>query len=330
VAVLLVATGGTIASRPRPDGAVAASLGGADLLARLPLEHGSDVEVVDVAGGPSWNFDRDSQTEIVRLVARALGVGSTDGVVVTHGTDTVEESAWLTELLARPLTARGAVVFTAAMRHADEVGADGPRNLADALSVARSTVARDRGVLVCVNGELHHARWVLKTDTTAVHTFRSPSVAPVGHVVDGRPVFTLPSPPPPPATEPDTPLDARVAVVVSHAGVDAELVDWHLDRGCTGIVVEAPGAGNAHEALVPGIARAIDVDVPVVVSSRCLTGPVAPIYGGPGGHAELAAMGVIGAGDLSTAKARVALTVALGRAEGARTSAVRAFFEALA
>jgi L-asparaginase len=310
VTVLLVATGGTIASRPRADGAVAVALTGAALLDRLRADVRRDVDVLDVARGPSWNFDPATQAEIARTVGGALLDGY-DGVVVTHGTDTLEETAWLTELLARPLTSSGAIVFTAAMRHADEVGADGPRNLADALAVARHPAARSRGALVCVDGEVHHARWVTKTDTTALSTFRSPAAAPLGRVA-GSVRFVLDAPPPPPAVPLATPVDASVAVVVSHAGVDGAVVDWHLEHGARGLVVDTPGAGNVHHALVPGIHRAVERGISVVVTSRCLTGAVAPVYGGPGGHAELAAAGVISGRDLRAAKARIALAVALG------------------
>ncbi|MGH9184447.1 MAG: asparaginase, partial [Acidimicrobiales bacterium] len=287
--ILLLATGGTIASQPRPsDGAVTTALKGADLLATIPGAEVDDaevddaevddVEVVDIAHGPSWNFEPAFQAELAAQVREALESGQAGGVVVTHGTDTIAETAWLTELLASRASMRGPIVFTGAMRHAAEVGADGPRNLADALVVARSPEARGRGVLLCAGGQLHHARWVTKTDTTSVATFRSPSGGPLGRVVGRRPVFSLAAPAPPPDPPNGAVVDA-VAVVFSHGGIDGAVVDWHLERGARGLVVEATGAGNVAAPLLPGIERALGAGIPVVVASRCATGPVAPIYG---------------------------------------------------
>ena len=311
MSVLLLATGGTIASRPRPeDGAVTASLKGADLLATAGADRG-DVDVVDIAHGPSWNFEPEFQAEVAWTARQALAGGDVDGVVVTHGTDTVEETLWLAELLGRDATDRGPIVFTAAMRHAAETAADGPRNLADSLAVARSAEARGRGALLCVNGELHHARWVTKTDTVAVSTFRSPAAAPVGRVVAGVPVFAIASPAPPPPHPADGRIDTAVAQIRSRGGIDGGVVDWHVGRGAHGLVVEGTGAGNVNAALIPGLERAVGAGIPVVLASRCLTGPVAPIYGGPGGGAELATLGLIPAGDLGANRARLALMVAL-------------------
>ena len=125
VSVLLLATGGTIASQPRAgDGAVTASLKGADLLASTGVD-ASAVDVVDIAHGPSWNFEPEFQAEVAWTARQALVDGRASGVVVTHGTDTVEETLWLTELLAREATVAGPIVFTAAMRHAAETAAEG-------------------------------------------------------------------------------------------------------------------------------------------------------------------------------------------------------------
>ena len=307
--VLLLATGGTIASKVQPDGGVAVALSGRQLLETVPDLDTDGVEVVDVVSGPSWNFDVPTMASIARRVHDALAGGDVDGVVVTHGTDTIEETLWLTDLVAGRLTNRAAVVFTAAMRNAGHVDADGPANLRDALRLARSGDGRGRGALLCANGEVHEARWVTKTDSQSLDTFKS---------FGSRP-WTRP-----PAT---TDVEPDIAIIRAYGGIADEIVDWHVAGGARGLVIEGGGAGNVAGNLVPGIERAIAAGVPVVVVTRCLTGAVAPIYGGPGGGHTLASIGVIGGSDLSAGKARLALAVAMG--VDPALDAVRAWFEEL-
>lgn len=297
--VVLVAAGGTIASRRRADGAVAVALSGADLLARAGLDE-AGIEVVEAARGPSWSLAPEDMIAIARA---ALDAAERASVVVTIGTDTLEETAFLTWLLggSRP------IVFTGAMRSDDHPEADGPANLRAAAGVANSGDVD--GPVVHLAGQTHHARWVTKTDTTAPDSFRSLGGAG--------------SPGPPPAAGDH--LVTAVAEVRSHVGVDAGLIDWHLDRGARGLVIQATGAGNVHRCLVPGIERALAEGVPVVITTRCASGSVSPTYGGRGGGHELAARGCILAGDLSAHKARLALWVALG----ADPAAVRRWFAAL-
>lgn len=324
MSLTLIATGGTIASTRGEDGAVAATRSGADLLDLVP--DAADVEVVDLPVPGSWNMSGTHALRIARAARDALADGST-GVVITHGTDVLEETAFLAELVARSATVRGPIVFTAAMRHGSEFAPDGPRNLADALQVARTPAAAGRGTLVCLNGELHHARWVTKVHATALVAFASPGRAPVGTVDEVGVRFHLGAPPPP-ADPPEEPaLDASVPILVSHWDTDEDLVAFHLDRGAAGLVVEAGGAGNVNAGLLRGIDRALAEDVPVVVASRCRAGEVTPTYGGAGGFATLAAKGAIASAGLTAGKARLALQVALGL--GRSSDSVRAYFQAL-
>ena len=312
MAVLLVACGGTIASRARPDGrGVGVALTGDELLDALGIER-DGVEVVDAAHGPSWSLGPDAALAIARTVVDAADAGAHDGIVVTHGTDTVEETMFLTWLLGGAAASeRCPIVFTAAMRHDGHADADGPANLRHAIAVATS--GGRPGPVLAVAGGTHPARWVTKTDASSLDTFRS-----VGAGAPAPP----PSPPPHGAG-----VVAAVAQVHAHTGVDPALVTWHVERGARGLVVEGTGSGNVHGDLVPGIEAAIAGGVPVVVTTRCWTGAVAPIYGPPGGGAELAAIGCIPGGDLPTHKARVALSVALGRDPA--PDALRSWFETL-
>jgi L-asparaginase len=309
MAVTLIATGGTIASTRGADGRVTATLVGADLLAGLPLE--VDVDVVEHRVAGSWNLTTALAAEVALLARRALEAGA-EGVVITHGTDVLEETAWLAELLVRP-DVGGPVVLTASMRHASEFAGDGPRNLLDAVRVAADPASRGRGALVCVNGELHHARWVTKTHATALATFESPGRGPVGDVGERWVRFLAPSPAAPPRSE--HPPAGAVPIISSHWDADADLVDWHLARGADGLVVEASGAGNVNGALAAGLHRALERGVPVVVASRCRRGEPTPIYGGDGGFATLHAAGARSSHGLTAGKARLALQVALGNAD---------------
>lgn len=290
---LLIATGGTIASRSSPEG-VRVALSGAELLARAGFGPG-EVDVVDAARGPSWSFSPEDVVAIAGQAVAAAASGEHRGVVVTHGTDTLEETAFLAWLLGgAQATERCPIVFTAAMRHDDHPDADGPANLRAAVELAGGGDLP--GPVVHLAGATHHARWAVKTDTSDLDTFRS---------VGGS---GTPLPPPPHGDR----VEPRVAQVHAHTGVDPALVAWHLERGVRGLVVEGTGAGNVHAGLAAGIEAALAAGVPVVVTSRCRTGPVSPTYGGPGGGHHLAGLGCTLAGDLPTNKARVALSVALG------------------
>lgn len=310
--VLLVATGGTIASRPSPDGGgVTRALSGAELLARAGLEDVA-VEVLDLTPGPSWALTPDAVEAIARA---ALGAGADGygGVVVTHGTDTIEESLFLTWLLGGGAEGAPPIVFTGAMRHDAHPEADGPVNLREAVALAAAgsgAVAAGAGPVLRIGGATHHARWARKTDTSTLDSFRS--------VGAGAPA---PPPLPPRCGEGIVPA---VAEIHTHTGVDGSLVDTAVERGARGLVVVGTGAGNVHGSLMPGIDRAIAAGVPVVVTSRCFSGPVQPEYGGPGGGRSLADAGAVLAGDLPTNKARVALWVALGADPS--VDAVRAWF----
>lgn len=322
--VRLLTTGGTIASRVDPaTGAAVAVDGPEELVAAAPgVERFGPVTVEEIARVNSWNLTPADMERVAHRARAALLDEGVDGVVVTHGTDTVEETAYLTELLAGDATDRGGLVFTCAMRSAGELGADGPRNLLDALRVATHPDARGRGALLVVNGEVHAARWVTKTATTALSTFASPDHAPVGRLAGDEPRFELPSPPRPPV---GTTVDPSVAIVPAHTGLDAAVVRWWVDeQHVHGLVVEGSGAGNVPGGMVPGIAHALERGVPVVVTSRARRGTTVGTYGGPGGGATLADLGVIPGRGLNAVKARVALMVALGRSRD--PDAVRAWF----
>ncbi|MBA2575107.1 MAG: asparaginase [Euzebyaceae bacterium] len=308
--LLVLATGGTIASRLDEHGAVVPAVAPADLLAAVPgLDALGPLEVEEVARVNGWNIDPATMVRVAERARAALLGGGVDGVVVTHGTDTVEETLYLTDLLAGEATDRGAIAFACAMRSGSDVAADGPRNLLHAAVVAAAPAARGRGALLCVNDEIHAARWVTKTDTTNVSTFRSPPAGPVGAIERGRPRFFLDTPARPPR---GGDVDLDVALLKAYSGMGDRLLRHLVDGDVSGVVIEGTGAGNVPGALVPAIERAIGSGVPVVIASRCWTGRTVPIYGGPGGGVTLDGLGVIRSNGLNGPKARLALMVALG------------------
>lgn len=311
--ILLIATGDTIAyGRQRV-------LRGADLLAGLPAGgvpagpvH-TDVTVEDVRAEPGWDISPATMLALARRVRAALLDDRYDGVVVTHGVDTVEDSAFLADLLAGPAVARGGIVFTGALRRADDPDPDGPGNLAAAIVAAGDPVLRMAGAVVCAGGEVHAARWARLADAAGPAPFTSDPVPPLGRVIGDRVqlIGTPPSRPPRAQGEPAT----DVALIKTYPGMDGTLLAAAVDAGAAGIVLEGTGAGNVPASLLATISDLTEWKIPVVIASRARTGAT------PGLGAGLAArVGAIDARGLSASKARIALTVALGTgsADGAR------------
>jgi L-asparaginase len=327
--LLVVTTGGTIASRRDPAGAAAtAAIDTGDLLGAVP-------ELADIAAVEgrsfrlvnSWDMTPAAMLELAHELRSVLAADPPDGIVVTHGTDTLEETAVALELLVGP---DRPVVLTGAMRAADRPGPDGPRNLLDAARVATGPTARDLGVVVVMGGEIHAARDVTKLHTTALHTFASPNTGPLGHVDDEqlRVRWRPQGLPPLPAIPPAQTAIPPVALVTMVAGLGDGPVRWAAKAGVAGLVLAGSGSGNVHAAAAPALGDLVDAGVPVVLASRCTAGTVTPAYGGPGGGATLVERGVIPAGDLSGPKARLALAFLL--ATGATVGQIRSWFAAVA
>ncbi|MBX6386029.1 MAG: asparaginase, partial [Microbispora sp.] len=304
--VLLVATGDVMAyarHTGRPGLATAA-----DLLATVP-DLGLRVETEDVRAEPSWDTSPSTMLRLARRVRTALLDEGFDGVVVTHGLDTIEETAFLTDLLAGPAAQRGGIVLTGAVRALDELSSDGPRNLASSLVAAADPALRGAGAVVCANDELHAARWVTMADATSVAALSSAPAPILGRVVGGRVEMTAPPPsrPPAPEGEPET----HVALIKTYPEMDPVLLTAVVDAGARGIVLEGTGAGNVPVNLYATIGELAEWDIPVVVASRCRTRPV-PLEDLPPGLGLAGKVGAIGARGLAPVKARCALMVALG------------------
>jgi len=307
--ILILATGGTIASRydPRHDDVRAVGQA-ADLTAWLSSRTpGLAVQARDIMTVNSYQMGLPDLYRIAQEIRGAVRDDDVAGVVVTHGTDTLEESAFMAGLL---LDSDKPVVFTGAQRSADDPYSDGPSNLLDAVRVASSPAARGHGVLVVFSQEIHAARCVFKIDASALRAFGSPGSGALG-VVDGERVQMAFRPHAQPVL--DCPaVESRIDLIRLCVGADARFIDCAIDSGTQGIVLEALGRGNATASVLEGVRHAIASRIPVVVTSRCPEGLVAPVYGGSGG-AGLARAGAIFGTGLSGTKARILMSVLLGR-----------------
>jgi L-asparaginase len=315
VKTVVVATGGTIAMRPDPaTGKLVPAVSGAELVEMLAWPDAPELELDEFAQVPSFDVHGELALSLARRVLEQAARKDVAGVVVAHGTDTMEETAYLVDVL---LPTDSPVALTGAQRGADEADSDGPRNLRDAIRVASSDDARGRGTMIVFGGEIHPARDARKVHTSAVRPFASPGYGPVGHVDAGRVVFARAV-----ARRAPLPLPERLAsvdLIRLHAGSDARFVRASLESGAEAIVLEGTGRGNANDQVVEGVREATGAGVPVVVCSRCLEGRVEPLYGRGGGR-DLADAGAVFAGDLAGPKARVLLQVALGGGADARSA----------
>jgi L-asparaginase len=310
VSVLVLTTGGTIASLPDPEtGAKRPAVSGEELVASVPgLDAVTDVEVEEVASQSSWNLTPAHMLAVARRAGAALAEPGVDGVVVTHGTDTLEETAFLTDLTLR---AGGPVVVVGAMRSPDELSADGPRNLLNAVRVAAATEARGAGAVVAMGDEIHAARWVRKLDTGLATAFRSPRRGPIGRVTPTS--LELPWVPPRGyAIDLPDELSQTVPLVSAYPGMEDGVIQAAIDAtGAAGLVVEGTGSGNVPGSAVNGIRAALEGGLPVIVATRVPGGASGSGYGSPGGGAALRELGVIAAGPLSAGKARLLLMALL-------------------
>lgn len=310
----MLGTGGTIASSGGAGTGAVAERSAADLIAGLPVEH--EVETRDIMTVGSYRLTLGDMRCIVETAALAAEEPGVAGVVVTHGTDTVEETAYLAALGVR---SAAPIVFTGAQFAADQVAPDGERNLSDAICFAASPELRGAGVGIAFGGALRSARGARKAHSTDPSPFRGGVLlarrvgADVSVLATARP-------------EPETlPLDGRfdrtiVDMVMSYPGADTALFDAAVDRA-QGVVLVGTGVGNAAPGFVESVARASRRGVPVVLASRVFDGPVTPVYGN-GGGVDLVRAGAVAAGQLSPPQARIlAAALIAGDAAGPAFSA---------
>jgi L-asparaginase len=317
--VVVLATGGTIATRTDRSGTAVARASGWDLVGDLPLPPGVVVDVEDVFRVGSFAMTLEQLQKLARRVGEHLEDDVT-GIVITHGTDTTEETAMFLDLVLddpRPL------VLTGAQRPADAPDSDGPRNLADAVAVAAHPVARGLGTLVVFDGVVLPARGIAKSQTLASAAFTA-STGPIGSVRAGS-VHVEANP----RRRRGVPLRSvdltrvRVDIAASYTGADGTALRAFAAAGARGIVLQGTGAGNANPAICETVAELTGRGLVVVTSTRVPAGAVVPIYGG-GGGADLARAGALPAGLLRPPQARIVLAALLSAYDD--VDAVRAAF----
>jgi L-asparaginase len=316
----LLFTGGTISmQRDRSAGGNLPAHGGEALVDFTEgLERISRYRIENWAMMPACHFTPNSLWQLRERVRRIAASGEVRGIVVTHGTDILEESAYL---LDRTLPRDIPVAMTGAMLTSSDEGWDGPQNLLSAAAIAADPRSAGCGVMVVFNGKVFAGQTAVKVHATDVDAFDAPHSAPLGSVTPGGVVTyhrdgqRRPSASTAPA-EPDG-LTARIAMIPVIVGDDGTVLD--LARPAhDGVVIVAFGSGNVPPGAVPAIGRWIDEGKPVVLASRCPLGEVTPLYAFEGGGSRLVAMGAIPAGPRTPSQARMELMIALssGRSYG--------------
>ena len=307
--ITVVFTGGTIAMGvdPRTGGAVPL-LKGEDLMNSMPdLKGIATVEILNFCNKPGPHIQLSEVMTLGRTIAGLFESGQADGVVITHGTDTIEETAFELDLL---LNCPNPVVITGAMRNSSLISADGPANIFNAILTAADDAARNKGVLVAFNNEIHLAREVTKASATQLNAFRSPLFGPVGFIYGHSVQFVRPHGLRDfiPAKE----ISAQVELLKFTLGMGPFLLDAVANSPVDGVVVEGAGVGHVSLAVAEGIKRTIAAGKLVVLTSRCYESLVLEdSYAFVGSEKDLREAGAIPAPGLNGPKARIKLILAL-------------------
>ncbi|MEA0563152.1 MULTISPECIES: asparaginase [Lysinibacillus] len=304
--ILLIHTGGTISMAMSAEGAVMPNIENPLMKESNKLASLADIIEIEAFNLPSPHITPKEMLQLRHVMMEQIMSQQIDGVVITHGTDTLEETAYFLELttnLAIP------IVLTGAMRSSNELGADGIYNLVEAVRVAVDDEARDKGVLVVMNDEVHLAVNTTKTSTSSVNTFQSPQYGPIGLITKSRILFHH-APIRRQYVEVDN-LSKRVAMLKVYAGMEEDLLDVVLACKYDGVVLEGLGQGNVPPSVVKGIESLIQRDIPVILVSRCFNGIAEGVYGYVGGGKMLEDLGAIFATGINGQKARLKLLIGL-------------------
>ena len=306
--IVILFTGGTIAMRSDPKQGAQPSLTPAEILqATKGIRAITGIETEEWGQFPGPHMTVERMWALRNRIAEHLARPEVEGVVITHGTDTLEESAYL---VARSTTTDKPIVFTGAMRTVNDLGWDGPANLFEAVQVAASPETKGFGVMVVIGGQIFAALDTTKTNTHLLDAFESPGLGPLGVLDEGELILRREMPPSPPTLNPNG-LATPVDIIFVAAGSDTRLLDASRESA-RGVVLAAMGRGNVPPAMVPGIQRWVADGKPVVITSRTQGGRVGHTYGYPGGGRRLEEMGAIFGGSRRAQQARIDLMLALG------------------
>ena len=320
--VAIFFTGGTISMSIDPTmGGASPALSGEEIVAQvIGLKEIADFEIINFARLPGPHVTPSIMLELAHAVRLVLQRENIDGVVITHGTDTLDETAYFLDLVLQSVKP---VVFVGAMRNSSELSWDGPANLIAAVRVATTVEARGLGVLVAMSEEIIAAREVIKTHTESVDTFQSRDYGPIGLIDKDRIIIARRT------TDQEyiqtDNIEMAVETMKMVSGGDGKFIDYAIAQGVRGLVLEAFGRGNVPPGYMGAIDRAAKTGIPMVLTSRCSRGRTLDAYAYEGAGKTLTKLGVILCGVLPSHKARIKLILALGA--GWSTDRIRQSFE---
>ncbi|MGW9909830.1 asparaginase [Streptococcus sp. 151470009-6] len=315
--ILVLHTGGTISMQADASGAVVTSQDNPMNHVTNPLK-GIEVQAIDFFNLPSPHIKPKHMLALYHKIKEEAD--NYDGVVITHGTDTLEETAYFLDTMKIP---NMPIVLTGAMRSSNELGSDGVYNYLSALRVASDDKSADKGVLVVMNDEIHAAKYVTKTHTTNVGTFQTPTHGPLGLIMKQEILYFK-------TAEPRVRFNLEhiqglVPIISAYAGMTDELIDMldleHLD----GLVIQAFGAGNVPKETAQKLETLLQKEIPVALVSRCFNGIAEPVYAYQGGGVQLQESGVLFVKELNAQKARLKLLIAINA--GLKGQALKDYME---
>jgi len=308
--ILIVFTGGTFSMKiDEKTKSAVPFYHGEELLKIIPdIDKLANISVYEFGNYPGPHVTPELMLELSKKIKNLLEDGNFDGVIITHGTDTLEETAYFLDLTIKT---EKPIVLLGAMKTSSEPDWDGPRNLIDAIHICNNANSRNIGVLVCLNGEINAASEVTKTHTEDIETFHSLDFGALGFVDRGRVVYNrLPRKLETIFTEK---INSNVDLIKVYAGMNEKFFKFSADSKVDGVVVEAMGVGNVPPAAFEGIKYILEKNIPVVLTSRCPAGETLDIYGYPGAGRWLKEAGVIFSDYLNGQKARIKLIICLGK-----------------
>lgn len=307
----MIFTGGTISMKiDDVSHSVKPALSAKEIMQNfLGSELTTDIEVIEFSEVPSPSMTPEMMLEISRLIKRIIREGNPLGFIVIHGTDTLEETAFF---LDTAIETDLPIVLTGSMKSSSDLGFDGVNNLVSSILVVRAPQSKGRGVLVVMNDQINAASEVTKSNTLSLDTFKSLDYGPVG-IVDNKEVLyhrlvTIVRN----KIEIDG-LTDHVHLIKACAGQDSLMMNYLIEQGANGFVIEALGRGNVPPKMIDGIQRAMDLNIPVVIASRCPSGRTLDSYGYVGGGKFLTDMGCIMSTSINGQKARILLMLALSK-----------------
>ena len=315
--ILVLHTGGTISMQADASGAVVTSQDNPMNHVTNPLK-GIEVHTLDFLNLPSPHIKPKHMLALYHKIKEEAD--NYDGVVITHGTDTLEETAYFLDTMEIP---HMPIVLTGAMRSSNELGSDGVYNYLSALRVASDDKAADKGVLVVMNDEIHADKYVTKTHTTNVSTFQTPTHGPLGLIMKQEILYFK-------TAEPRVRfnldcIQGLVPIISAYAGMTDELIDMLDLEQLDGLVIQAFGAGNVPKETAQKLENLLQKGIPVALVSRCFNGIAEPVYAYQGGGVQLQESGVLFVKELNAQKARLKLLIALNA--GLKGQALKDYME---